>query len=333
MRKGQSNNLRKSMVEKATEDSRQGNFELSEKAKYVKNLIKSTRSMEGHDSSLQGGKMRRVHTKYRAVRRTARRSAKMKAQKRLRRGGCWRSDPVNWTATQLRPNCRVPKAFRRWNSTVKRIIYSNKTIEYTVCNKSTKKCKEQPYYSWRMKKMVERPPCCIAHILETFRHVTSILDRAKIPYFLTAGGLIGWVKGKSIPRYENDLDILVDLSYWSRFKDSMMSDVVKYGHFPKEKFSKFLRIYYSETNKVFVDAWPYKIVTRNGSKWVKTDSFLTWHDNPYSSVFPLQRSTYSGLPVWVPNDPENVLDRHYGKRFNWRRNVLCKTNCKKKCTS
>jgi len=273
------------------------------------------------------------HTKTPAVQRMLGKSAKTRMGKRAWWRRCWKNNPVSWTAKQLRPNCMVPKDFRKRNSTVKRIIYFNKTVEYTVCSKTTNKCQEQPYYSWRLHKMIERPPCCIAHVLETFRHVARILDRAKIPYFLTAGGLVGWVKGRSMPRYENDLDILVDKRHWARFRSNIMTKVTKYGHFAKEKFKYFIRTYYSKTNKVFVDAWPYKIIKKNGSRWIKTESLLTWQDNPYSSIFPLRRSTYSGIPVWVPNDPESVLDRHYAKRFQWRKTITCKTQHKKKCTS
>ena len=296
----------------------------------------------GFNSTFQRDKMREFFAKNDLLRETRterRRTAKRRTVRqgtgrpRKERRRCWRYDAVSWTLKQIRPNCKVPKGIRKQNTTIKRIIYFNKTIEYTVCNKTSRKCKEQPYYSWRLKLMIERPPCCIDHVLETFKHVTSILDKAKIPYFLTAGGLVGWVRNKSMPRYENDIDILIDEMHWGRYKAHVMTKAAKYGHYPKEKFRNFIRIYYSTINKVFVDTWPYRVIKKNGKKWVKAVSLLTWHENPYSSIFPLKRSRYSGIPVWVPNDPKDVLDRHYGKRFNWRKEVTCKTNFKKKCTS
>ena len=290
-------------------------------------------NLASDNTKQMGQKTGTLYAKKRAVKRVAGKSAKARMDWRVWWRRCWRMNPVSWTAKQLRSSCKVPKDFREKNSTVKRIVYFNKTVEYTVCSKSTNKCQEQPYYSWRLHKTIERPPCCIAHVLETFRHVTRILDRAKIPYFLTAGGLVGWVKGKSMPRYENDLDILVDKRHWGRFRNNVMTKVTKDGHVAKEKFEYFIRTYYSKTNRVFVDAWPYIIVKKNGSRWVKTESLLTWHDNPYSSIFPLRRSMYSGIPVWVPNDPESVLDRHYKKRFKWRKIITCKTQHKNKCTS
>ena len=248
---------------------------------------------------------------------------------------CWKHDPASWTVTQMRPNCKASKGFKRRNSTVKRIIYFNKTVEYTVCKKSTRRCKEQPYFSWRLKKMVERPPCCIAHVLETFKHVIGTLDKANILYFLTVGGLVGWVKNKSMPRYENDLDILVDVSHWKRFKAGLRAMAKKHGHYVRfnKHLPNFVRIFYSHMNRVFIDAWPYRTVKINGTKWVKAVSALTWFPNPYTSIFPLRRTTYSGIPIWVPNDPEQVLDRHYGKRFSWRKNITCKTKHRYKCTT
>ena len=248
---------------------------------------------------------------------------------------CWKYDPASWTVTQMKPNCKASKEFKRRHSTVKRIIHVNKTIEYTVCNKSTRRCKEQPYFSWRLKKMVERPPCCIAHVLDTFKHVTETLDKANILYFLTVGGLVGWVKNKSMPRYENDLDILVDVLHWQRFKAGLRAMAKMHGHYVRfnKRLPNFVRIFYSHMNRVFIDAWPYKTVKINGTKWVKAVSALTWFPNPYTSIFPLRRTTYSGIPIWVPNDPEQVLDRHYGKRFAWRKNITCKTKDRNKCTT
>ena len=248
---------------------------------------------------------------------------------------CWRYDSTKWTMTAMHPGCRVPEGFKKRNSVIKRVIYFNKTIEYTVCNKSTKKCREQPYFSWRLKKMVERPPCCIAHVLETFKRVTEMLDEAKIRYFLVAGGLVGWVKNRSIPRYENDLDLLIDGSKWKQFKSDLKKVADKHGHYVKflKRLPNFVRVFYSKLNRVYIDTWPYRIIRVNGSKWVKPVSSLTWYPFHYSSIFPLRRGVFSGIPIWVPNDPELVLDRHYKNRFNWRGNVTCKEKNRKKCMS
>lgn len=272
------------------------------------------------------------------TRRNGQKQTRMKKYVKRKRSGwkqCWKYNPASWTVTQKKPNCKVFKGFKRKHSPVKRIIYFNKTIEYTVCKKSTRRCKEQPYFSWRLKEMVERPPCCVAHVLETFKHVTGILDEANTLYFLTVGGLVGWVKNKAMPRYENDLDILVDVMHWKRFKAGLPAMAKKHGHYVRfdKHLPNFVRIYYSQMNRVFVDAWPYKTVKINGTKWVKAVSTLTWFPNPYTSIFPLRRTSYSGIPIWVPNDPEQVLDRHYGKRFAWRKTVTCKTNHRNKCTT
>lgn len=281
-------------------------------------------------------------TAIKVVRNTGKNARKQKGKSRrfsrLRKSRwrrCWKYDPSNWTVTQLRRNCVVLKDFRKARSTVKRIVHFNGTVEFTVCNKNTRRCKEQPYFSWRLKKMVERPPCCIAHVLETFQHVIEVLEDAKIKYFLTAGGLVGWVKNRAIPRYENDLDILVDELHWNQFKTSLMELTAKYGHDVNisQQVPNFVRIYFSKVNKVFIDAWPYRIVKENGTKWVKTVSKLTWYPNPYSTIFPLQRTTFSGIRIWVPKRPDAVLNRHYRGRFNWKKTVTCKVKQHNKCIS
>lgn len=254
-------------------------------------------------------------------------------KRKSKRKKCWQSDPKSWTVTQLRPSCKVLKSFVKANSVVKRIVFFNKTVKYTGCNATTVACKEQPYYSWRLRTMIERPPCCISHILETFRQVMKVLDDLNIQCFLVAGGLIGWVKNKSIPRHENDLDVLVDPAGWRKFKAVMKKRAQKLGHAVNlsKRSPQFVRIYYSKTNRVHVDAWPYRTFEMNGTKWVKAVSDLTWFPHPYESIFPLRRTTYSGIPIWIPNDPEDVLDRHYRGSFKWRKPITCKSKKRRKC--
>ena len=258
-----------------------------------------------------------------------------KGDRNVTRRYCFRYDMATWTMRVRRPNCGRPSKKTIARLKVKRIIYLNGSIDYPICNKTTRKCKEQPYFSRKLNKMIERPPCCIAHVLELFAHVTSALDDIGVRYYLTAGGLVGWVKSKAMPRYENDLDIHVDWRRWNtkKLKAALVNLKEKYGHWTRfyPKVPNFRRVYYSEKNRVFIDMWPYKIEKRNGSKWVRVLSTLTWYPNLYNTTFPLKRTVFSGLKTWVPNDPEAVLDIHYQDRFQWRQKVLCKIKSKNKC--
>ena len=228
-------------------------------------------------------------------------------------------DRPNWTIVfkKSTPDYCSRQKYFKW---VKRIVFANKTAIYRGCTSRTHKCGYLPYFDNKLKARINAPPCCRRHVIEIFRNFAKRMEEYSGRYFLFGGGLIGWYRNRSVVPYDHDLDILVDLNFWrsSRFESMLRKLKREHGHFIKKKSWNKVKIYYSKLNHNFIDLWPF---SRKGKDKIRINS-SQWKIHNFTHVLPLKKSSFEGIKIWTPHDPEAMLTAEYGK--SWRTELTCK---------
>ncbi|KAG8270785.1 hypothetical protein J6590_077315 [Homalodisca vitripennis] len=92
---------------------------------------------------------------------------------------------------------------------LKKVIKENGVIEWYGCRRDTQRCfgsivDETPDYLWEGK---WTPPCCLAGLRQTARHVLEQLEEARVRYWLEGGSLLGAMRGGDILPWDYDIDI------------------------------------------------------------------------------------------------------------------------------
>ena len=235
----------------------------------------------------------------------------------------WVMDYSNWTLKYLdieSRQCFPSKLTRK----IKRVILPNGTEIYCGCTQKTHKCREQPHFDKERGVRINTPPCCLKHVLEIFQTLTEALTSHNVAHFMNGGGLIGWYRNRNVVPYDHDLDILIDLHFWRTwlFRHLLNEIQSKYHYKVVRKSWNKIKVYYSGTNRNFVDLWPFKIKKVKEGDYVKPIS-SQWKMYHASNVLPLQRTKYAGFWTWIPRNPNEVLDREYGVG-KWKKELSCK---------
>ena len=227
-------------------------------------------------------------------------------------------------------NCSYPS-----NEIVKRIITPNQKVIWKGCTKNTSQCGQRAHFDTKRNLRRNTPPCCRHHLLEMLKNIDRELMRHNITYTLADGAVIGWYRNRKLVPYDTDLDMYVDGAY---FKTQTWDNVfkglaMKYGYDYEQTEEYKYRLRYSAVNGLQVDIWPYfniKLRTHYGE--VKPGEWLTfiYHSKTtavrVNEIFPPKRTTIEGVPVNVPRDTINFLNKVYGPTpDDWLPELTCKT--------
>ncbi|XP_047138156.1 ribitol 5-phosphate transferase FKRP [Hydra vulgaris] len=216
------------------------------------------------------------------------------------------------------------------SNSVKRIVYSDKSVKNRGCTKSTAQCKEKAYFNYRLKKRINTPPCCREKLLEMLTHFTEELQALHVSHMLAFGSVIGWARnGKMVP-YDTDIDLILDKEFWKTplFYNVINKLETKYGY--KTSFAddgiKF-RISYSPINSNTIEAWPFEIIKRGNIAEVSIPHY-GWKKQPLENLFPERYVSFDNVMTFVPRDTSSYLDNLY---TNWRSELDCSSKENNKC--
>ncbi|KAF6216540.1 hypothetical protein GE061_000883 [Apolygus lucorum] len=117
------------------------------------------------------------------------------------------STPHNqWKAQQLEKD-HNQNMFRSLG--LKKVIRETGAVEWFGCRKDTTRCfgtviDDTPQYLWEGK---WTPPCCLAGLRRTARHVFQQLEGSQIRYWLEGGSLLGAIRTGDILPWDYDVDV------------------------------------------------------------------------------------------------------------------------------
>jgi len=203
----------------------------------------------------------------------------------------------------------------------KLIKHVNGRQEWYGCNKDTDRCfdtviDDMPQYIYQGR---WTPPCCLRALRETARHVFRIFESEHVRYWLEGGSLLGAARTGDIIPWDYDIDIGIyqdDISHSKHLSQIYHTGiaVVDTDGFVWEKATEgdFYRVQYSQSNHLHVDIFPF--YSRNGTMtkdtWFKSHRQDT--EFPESFLQPLEKISFIGVNVSVPNNVRAFLDFKFG---------------------
>ncbi len=96
------------------------------------------------------------------------------------------------------------------------------------------------------------PVCCNTHLYEILRDVTSILEDAKITYFINYGTLLGAVRHKGLIPWDTDVDLGILRSDLEKI-ENLMKEKLSTKYYINRDSGSFLRVYFSKINTLHLD--------------------------------------------------------------------------------
>lgn len=191
--------------------------------------------------------------------------------------------------------------------------------EWYGCNRDTPRCfgtvlESMPSYLYAGK---WTPPCCLANLRKTARHVFNVLDEAGVRYWLEAGSLLGAMRSNDILPWDHDVDVGFnrdDLARCVWLDKAKNKPVLDSKGFLWEKATEgnFYRVHYSKVNRIFVNLFPF--YAKNGT--MVKDSWFTNHKNmefPDNFLHPMSSIEFIGRSVPSPNNIRDFLELKFGK--------------------
>jgi hypothetical protein len=144
--------------------------------------------------------------------------------------------------------------------------------------------------------------------------LSELVKKCECDFVLMYGGLIGWHFNGNLLPWDDDIDLIVLEHDINRF--------VKYDGMETSRWVLKINPNYKNKSK---DDVHNKIDARMISKqigvfiditffWNAGESFRAKDGNVFQRkhMLPLQRSTFEGQPIWVPNQVDKVLIKRYG---------------------
>lgn len=118
----------------------------------------------------------------------------------------FKSHHAQWKLQQLE-HTRQQQMFQKMG--LKKVVRETGIVEWYGCNRDVPRCfgtvvNDMPQYLWEGK---WTPPCCLAGLRQTARHVFAHLDRAGVRYWLEGGSLLGAMRAEDILPWDYDVDI------------------------------------------------------------------------------------------------------------------------------
>ncbi|XP_014243601.1 fukutin-related protein [Cimex lectularius] len=228
------------------------------------------------------------------------------------------SNPHNqWKAQQLEKD-RTHNMFRSLG--LKKVVRENGLVEWYGCRRDTPRCfgtvvDDTPQYLWEGK---WTPPCCLAGLRRTARHVFQQLEQSQTRYWLEGGSLLGAIRSGDILPWDYDVDIGIykeDISrciWLLRAKTKPTADEQGFI-WEKAMEGDFFRVHFSQINRLHVDIFPF--YSRNGTM-TKSTWFKTHRQDmefPEHYLKPLSSIDFVGRTVSAPNNIHDFLELKFGE--------------------
>ena len=158
-------------------------------------------------------------------------------------------------------------------------------------------------------------PEYILSIYQLMKDTHQIFEKFQIVYWVDGGALLGTMRNKGQIPYDDDIDIFVPEEHEKILEQEAFEYFKKLGY----QVSKFRNAWYKITDIVsgaFMDIF---IAERDQKSFRQknTDAQSAWPKFYYKEeyVFPLQLHDFGEIQVYVPNNPDDYLERGYGKNY------------------
>jgi len=206
------------------------------------------------------------------------------------------------------------------NMGLKKVIRETGVVEWYGCNRDVPRCfgtvvDDMPQYLWEGK---WTPPCCLAGLRQTARHVFARLDEAGVRYWLEGGSLLGAMRAADILPWDYDVDIGIfreDIGRCPWLVRAHSQPVIDNDGFVWEKAPEgdFFRVQFSRVNHLHVDIFPF--YQRNST--MTKDTWFPTHKQdrefPEHFLHPMASIEFIGQKVPAPNNIRDFLEFKFGK--------------------
>ncbi|KAK3584623.1 hypothetical protein CHS0354_005218 [Potamilus streckersoni] len=239
-------------------------------------------------------------------------------KKVLQKMGALFYDAHNLWKHKQNENIRLSTLYAKFG--IKKVTRSNGHVEWYGCTKHTARCfgnieNDMPDFLYDGK---WTPPCCQKALRETAKHVFSILESCKVRYWLEGGSLLGAARHNDIIPWDYDIDIGIykeDVLKCSALASINVEPFVDDEGFVWEKAIEgdFLRVQYSQSNRLHVDIFPF--YSKNGTM-TKNTWFKTHRQDmefPERFLLPLTKIKFAGIEASAPNNVTEFLELKFGK--------------------
>ena len=205
---------------------------------------------------------------------------------------------------------------------LKQEILPSGITQFYGCDKQTPRCfgsviNDMPDYLYKGR---WTPPCCLRALRETAAHVFSVLEKCKVRYWLEGGTLLGaarlgdiipWDYDVDIGIYKEDVSKCEHLRHASEDHESYIDD--QDFVWEKAREGDFLRVQFSEANRLHVDIYPFY---PKGGVMTKDTWFATHRQDiefPEKFLKPLTKINFTGIMVSAPNNVKRFLEYKFGE--------------------
>lgn len=238
-------------------------------------------------------------------------------------------EDLHFTASSDRSIQETVKAqnFKDWKLSrlyhimgIKKVESPNGKVKMYGCSKNTQRCfrsiqENTPEYLFEDR---WTPPCCLENLRITFRRVATVLDQCKVRYWLEGGSLLGAARHRDLIPWDYDVDIGIyddDIKKCPLLLYATKQPIKDDEGFIWEKAPEgdFLRVQFSETNRLHVDIFPFYPVNKIMTK-------KTWFsDHPQDKEFPeefvknLTKIHFAGTLASVPSNVKEFLEFKFGE--------------------
>ena len=137
-------------------------------------------------------------------------------------------------------------------------------------------------------------------------------DENQFTYLLAHADLFAWHWNRHKVSWNDQISVQVPSLLLSRLK-KYHNSMIQYRytiHFNQKSFQKGIDI-----EAIFFDTKTGAEIHIYGLYRSDNNNFLETKDGyqySYDDIFPLRKSQYNGISIWIPNDPSSVLSSEYG---------------------
>lgn len=198
------------------------------------------------------------------------------------------------------------------------------------CSRSSEVCLEtKDQNTYRTEALT--PKCCIANLSTMLIEIAQLFSRYEIPYWLDGGSLLGIVREEGLLAWDRDIDFGFHAQDEHRIFEALSSEgkphrspqgdigfvlqsglfyVPNWGRDYGDRPAQIPRIYYSATNHLYADIYPY-YRTLPGKFGIGRIGSFTF-DIKEENILNLEFLIWRGQKILIPSEPESFLSQRFG---------------------
>jgi phosphorylcholine metabolism protein LicD len=168
--------------------------------------------------------------------------------------------------------------------------------------------------------------------IEAFKEVCALLKKHEIVFWLDCGSALGAYRYQGMIPYDDDIDFSIisdDHQNVRKILETLDPDAYQVQDWSSYLHPQtFIKLYIKKT-KTLIDIYHYTLDPQTSQatyfytyqdtplprKWKRMEEVMT-KPIPYHVIFPLKRTYFDGIEVWVPNDLEQFLHYKYGENLS-----------------